>query len=290
MTSFLLVAQIVFGSPFLQGAVCPERGGELCSLKVQHKGQWVETLYSSGTGTTGGWTGRAHWLWPAVGKGAPVPFHGFVRDLPWQTTEKSKDAVTVTVSDNATTRETYPYGFALQANYRAVGRKLVIRFKATAAPANKAAMPFSAGNHISFRTPMIPGGAPAALTLRTPSTIEHKKLDGSPTGERVARSLAQPIALQDFDARVAVSLGGYTGDPFMELRDPGGLAVRISHTATSVPSEPVVRFNMWGDPTKGYFCPEPIVGLQDGHRLQQGLVRLEPGKEWEWVITVEFVN
>jgi len=286
MTSFLFLAQIVFSSPFLQGAVCPERGGELCSLKVQHKGQWVETLYSSDTG----WQGRAHWLWPAVGKGAPVPFHGFVRDMPWQTTQQSKDAVTVGVADTAATRETYPYGFALRANYRAVGKKLIIRFQATAASTNTATMPFAAGNHISFRTPMVRGGAPDALTLLTPSTIELKKLDGSPTGERVPRSLAKAVELKDFDARTAVSLGGYSGEPWLELRDPGGIAVRLSHTATSVPSEPVVRFNLWGDPAKGYFCPEPIVGLQDGHRLQQGLVRLEPGKEWEWIITIEFVN
>ena len=290
MTSLLLVAQIVFGSPLLQGAVCPERGGELCSLKVQHKGQWVETLYASNSGPSGAWTGRAHWMWPAIGKGAPVPFHGFVRDMPWQTTLQSKDAVTVTVSDSPTTRQTYPYGFTLQANYRAVGKRLIIRFTATADPANMATMPFAVGNHISFRTPLLPGGPADALTLRTPSTVEYKKLDGSPTGERVPRSLAQPVALKDFDARVAVSLGGYAADPYAELRDPGGLAVRVSHTATSIPSEPVVRFNMWGDPTKGYFCPEPIVGLQDGHRLQQGLVRVAPGKTWEWVITIEFVN
>ena len=289
MTPLLLLAQLVFGSPFLQAAVCPERGGELCSLKVQHKGQWVETLYSSDAGS-GAWTGRAHWMWPAIGKGTPVPFHGFVRDMPWQTTQQAKDAVTVTLSDTAPTRQTYPYGFALQANYRAVDRKLVIRFKASAAPANTANMPFAVGNHISFRTPLLPGSPPDSLTLRTPSTLEYKKLDGSPTGEKVPRSLAQPVALKDFDARVAVSLGGYAANPSTELRDPAGLAVRISHTATSIPAEPVVRFNMWGDPAKGYFCPEPIVGLQDGHRLQQGLVRLQPGKEWEWVITIEFVN
>ena len=90
---------------------------------------------------------------------------------------------------------------------RSKWRRRAARVKATAASANTAAMPFSAGNHIPFRTPMGPGGAPSALTLQTPSTIEHKKLDGAPTGEKVPRSLAQPVALKDFDARVAVSLG-----------------------------------------------------------------------------------
>ena len=286
MTLVLLAAQIVFGSSLLQGTVCPEQGGELCSLQVKHKGAWVETLYSSESG----WQGRAPWLWPATGKGTPLPSHGFARTMPWTVAERGKDAVTVSVSDTAATRAMYPYGFGLRATYSAEGPKLVIRFRVTAAASNSAPMPFAAGNHITFRAPLLAGSGVGEMSLLTPSTIEYLKKDSSPTGEKVARSLAKAVLLRDFEARTAVSLAGYAGDPFMELRDPGGLAVRISHTATSIPAEPVVRFNMWGDPSKGYFSPEPWVGLQDGHRLQKGLVRLAPGKEWDWVITVEFVN
>lgn len=284
--TLLLLAQIVFGSPFLEAAVCPARGGELCSLKVKHKGEWVETLYSAETG----WTGRAPWLWPATGKGAPLPFHGFARDLPWRVAAKGRDGVTVTLADSPETRKMYPYGFQLAAEYAARGRELTIRFRVTADKANRAPMPFAAGNHITFRTPLVPGTAPDALTLATPSTVEYVKQDGAPTGERRARSLAAPVALRDFDARVAVSLGGYGNEPYMILRDPGGLAVKIAHRASSVPAEPVVRFNMWGDPAKGYFSPEPWVGLQDGHRLGQGLVRLAPGQRWDWVLRIEFVD
>ncbi|MFN0104155.1 MAG: hypothetical protein ACKV2U_18980 [Bryobacteraceae bacterium] len=286
MTFFFLVGQVVFGSSLLQGAVCPERGGELCSLKVQHKGEWVETLYSATTG----WQGRAPWLWPATGKGDPLPAHGFARNMVWRVLGRDSDTVSVTLSDTAETRVKYPYGFTLRADYRVVERKMTIRFRVHAADSNKAAMPFAAGNHITFRTPLLAGTEAPAMTLLSPSSIEYLKRDGAPTGETVARSLRRAVALRDFDARTAVSLGGYVGDPYMELRDPGGLAVRISQSATTVPDGPVVRFNMWGDPAKGYFSPEPWVGLQDAHRLGKGLVRLAPGEDWEWTLAIAFVE
>jgi galactose mutarotase-like enzyme len=284
MTLVLLVGQIVFGSSFIQAAVCPERGGELCSLQVLHKGKWVETLYSATTG----WEGRAPWLWPATGKGAPLPFHGFVRDKQWQVVARSPESAAVGFSDTAATRAMYPYGFALRADYRAVGRKLAISFRVEAKAENTSEMPFAAGNHITFRTPLVEGTEAAAMTLVSPSKVEYLKADGAPTGAKLARSLGNGVLLRDFDARTAVSLGEYAGDPFMELRDPGGLTVRISQKASAVPAGPVVRFNMWGDPGKGYFSPEPWVGLQDAHRLGQGLVRLAPGKVWEWEIEISF--
>ncbi len=286
MTLILLVGQIVFGTSLVQGTVCPERGGELCSLKFKHKSGWVETLYSSETA----WTGRAPWLWPATGKGTPLPSHGFVRDMPWKVESRRRGAVAVSVRDTAATRPKYPYGFQLHATYTATGRGVEIRLRVAADKQNTAPMPFAAGNHITFKAPLLAGTPADALTLTSPSTIEYLKRDGAPTGEKTSRSLAGGVKLRDFDARVAVSLAGYAGDPFMELRDPGGLGVRITQKATSVPEEPVVRFNMWGDPSKGYFSPEPWVGLQDAHRLGKGLVKLEPGKEWEWVITITFVD
>jgi len=70
------------------------------------------------------------------------------------------------------------------------------------------------------------------------------------------------------------------------LRDPKGVTIRISHTATSIPEEPVILFNIWGDPAAGFYSPEPWVGLQNSLNLNQGLIRLSPGQEWEWTIRV----
>lgn len=287
----LLMGQIVFAAAGIQGAVCPEKGGELCSLKTLYKGKWIETLYRGLDFTpTSGWQGRGPWLWPATGKGEPLPFHGFARDMPWKVLGQTKDSVTLALGDTPKTREKYPYGFKVLVDFKAAGKKVTMRYRVSASPANKSAMPFTAGNHITFNTPLAPGSDALAMTLETPSTVEYLKKDGAPTGETRPRSLAKAVPLGKFEAKTAVSLGGYAGDPAMTLRDPAGLAVRISHTATSLPAEPLVRFNMWGDPAAGYFSPEPWVGLQDAHRLQKGLVRLEPGSNWEWIVNVEFVD
>ncbi|MCC6536014.1 MAG: hypothetical protein IT162_00585 [Bryobacterales bacterium] len=274
----------------LTASVAPGHGGELSSLRVRLRGgQWVETLYrAEDYSATTGWTGRAPWLWPATGKGDPLPIHGFARDLPWRVVSRGKDRVRVALDSSPRTEALhYPYGFHLEAEYRATGGKLLVTFTVTASRTNTGPMPFSAGNHITFRTPLLPGTDPLAMTLETPSTIEYLKVNRVPTGETRARSLAAPTPVGQLPRLDAVSLGGYAGgaagEAWMILRDPGGLGIRIAHRASAGPeSGPVVRFNVWGDPAGGYFSPEPWVGQQNAHQSKQGLTWLKPGERWEW--------
>ena len=148
-------------------------------------------------------------------------------------------------------------------------------------------MPFSIGNHITFRTPFVEGSDPAAMLFETPSEIEYlKSREGLPTGQSRPRSLAKPVRLGDFDTNVAVSLGGYRSEPYMRLADPAGLALRITQKCDSAPAEPLVRFNVWGDARKGYFSPEPWVGLQNSFNLRQGLTKLAPGRDWHWTFEI----
>ena len=73
----------------------------------------------------------------------------------------------------------------------------------------------------------------------------------------------------------------------MELRDPAGLTIRMSHRASEVPNAPVILFNLWGDAAGGFFSPEPWVGLQNSLVMQKGLVRLPPGGGFDWTIRIE---
>lgn len=125
------------------------------------------------------------------------------------------------------------------------------------------------------------------MTFTSPSTVEYLKKDRIPTGESRARQFADPIRIGTLEPNEAVSLGGYRGDPWMLLRDPAGLAIRIWHHATSTPPAPVVQFNIWGDPAAGYFSPEPWIGLQNAHNSRQGLTFLKPGERWEWNLRIQ---
>jgi galactose mutarotase-like enzyme len=284
----LLWAQVIFfQSGTVKAAVNPAKGGELASLQFRHRGQWRETLYRAlDYSPADGWQGRGPWLWPATGRGDPLPFHGFAKDMPWRVEKQSADGITISLRDQPETRKVYPHGFRVTAAFKA-GQSLTIRYTVTASAGNRSPMPFTAGNHITFRAPLVEGSDAASMTLESPSSIEYLKKDGAPTGESRSRSHAQPVRLGDFEEKSAVSLGGYAGDPYMVLRDPAGFGIRLSHRASTVPTGSVVLFNMWGSAREGYFSPEPWIGLQNAHQLDRGRVKLAPGESWTWDIVIE---
>lgn len=300
----------------MEAAVAPASGGELSSLRLRYRGRWIEFLYRARDySTQQGWRGKAPFLWPATGRSFPsdikaaagmddgfydwkgrrypMPLHGFARDLPWKVDKRAADCsgarVSLSLADTAATRRQYPFGFHLQVEYGLSGGRLSILYTVSAAKTNSEAMFFSAGNHITFRTPFVEGSDPAAMLFETPSTVEYLKTEtGLPTGKSRPRSLAKPVRLGDFDTHLAVSLGGYRGDPYMRLTDPAGLTLRMTHHADSLPAAPVVQFNLWGDARQGYFSPEPFVGLQNSFNLRKGLVFLQPGDQWHWRVEIQF--
>jgi len=299
----------------LEAAIAPTEGGELSSFRVRRAGRWIETLYRARDYSPDeGWRGKAPLLWPATGRNVPagekppaegadfayvcrgrryaIPIHGFARAMEWKL-KSSRAAHTgagavVFITDTPETRRRYPFGFRLTADYRLSDGKLLILYTVAASPGNREEMFFSIGNHITFRVPFLEGSDPLQMRFQTPSTVEYLKVPpGVPTGEQRPASYARPTPLSAFPRRSAVSLGGYKDGVYMVLRDPQGLAIRLTQRASSLPPPPLVRFNIWGDPAAGFFSPEPWVGLQNSLNLQQGLVRLPPGETWTWTVELQ---
>lgn len=185
MIPFLLAQFLFLRADGIEAVVNPAKGAEMASLKVIHDGKLVETLYRAmDYSDTPGWTGKAPWLWPATGKGAPLPFHGFARDLPWKVLNSSADSVTLVLTDSDETRkQNFPFGFRLEAQYRVTPRTLHMRLRVTADAANRGPMPFTAGNHITFRTPLLEGSDPLQMRFTSPSSIEWMKEDGARTAK-----------------------------------------------------------------------------------------------------------
>lgn len=295
----------------LEAAIAPAEGGELSSFRVKYRNRWNELIYRARDYVeTRGWRGKSPFLWPATGRnfapgvrpdasldatGAydtggrryPMPLHGFAREMAWTVIEQSagpgEASVTLLLTDSPETRRYYPFGFRLTVQYRLREGALGLLYTVTASPDNAGPMFFSTGNHLILRVPFVPGSDIGGMMLETPSSLEFlKTADGLPTGESRPRSVSPPVRLTAFDASTAVSLGGYKGSPRLRLSDPAGLSLTISHEASSVPAGPLVQFNLWGDPGKGYFSPEPWVGLQNSLVLRQGLVSLDAGARWSW--------
>jgi galactose mutarotase-like enzyme len=299
----------------LQAYIAPAHGGDLAGLEVLHSGRWSELLYRGmDYQPTGGWTGKAPILWPAVGRNFPnptgtgrndgslgwilhgrvypIPIHGFARDQVWRIVRRgSCDGsvfLTLALSDNERTRSMYPFGFTLTTEYRVWRDALYIRQAVHAHRSNAEPMPFSIGNHITFRIPLLPDDNPLQTTISTPAT-EQVITDGSgrPTGQIVAVSDAGPRLLSSLKPLTPISLSGYAaGREWVRLEDRSGFAITVAHFEDRRPKGTPVLFNLWGDVSDGYFAPEPWVGKQNSLATGDGTIALEPGDTFRWTIEV----
>lgn len=296
-----------FASATLRAAVAPTRGAELTSLQIRRHGRWLELLYRGGDFTpTTDFEGRAPILWPATGRNFisamseefgwtwqgrtyPMPIHGFARAQAWRVARRTPASVGLVLKDTAEIRRYYPFGFIFSADYVAQGESLTLRQRIVADRTNTAPMPFSIGNHIAFRVPLLPGGSASSVLVETPATRQIiTDSQGRPTGE--VRPFGKPgaVPLGTLAPRTAYSMGGYrSGDIWARLRDAGGLTITVRHTPDRLPDGEPVLFNLWGDPGAGFFSPEPWVGKQNSLASGDGLIRLEPGSAYIWTIAVE---
>lgn len=289
----------------VEARISPRDGGELCGLRYRFEGQWLELLYKAcDYSKTPGWRGKAPLLFPATGStagpytatGKPYKMiqHGFAQHLPWKLDFAKADAnearAMLAITDMVQTRPSYPYGFRVSVEYRLRDGRLYVQYTVGAALENKEPMPFSIGNHITFRTPFVPGSDPAKMRLETPArTLIRKDKQNIPTGETGAPPFTNTTELGATAFVPAVSLGGYESAPVLNLTDPKNLRVRIRHEASRPPAakDPYVQFNVWGDPAQGYISPEPWVGLQNSLLSRKGLIQLRPGETWDWRIEIQ---
>lgn len=297
----------------LEATLAPAAGGELCSLRYRWKQQWVELLYRACQYEPApGWRGKAPLLWPATGgtfapsdpPGQPsghytvgqttyrMPFHGFAQNLPWKAglvhAGPRQAAAVLDLASNEQTRRLYPFDFLLSADYRVAEGRLTIRYTVIASKQNKDEMFFSIGNHITFRTPLLPGSEPGLTRITTPARLLLvKDARNLPTGETAPAPFSKGVLLRDVESNRAISLGGYPSDPVLTMEDPQGLRVRLRHRARWLPAQPLVQFNLFGDAQAGFFSPEPWVGAQNSLQSRRGLVFLKPGQDWDWTIEIE---
>ncbi len=292
----------------LRAAVSPEHGGELASLRVRHGGKWIELLYRGRNyEPTEDWSGRAPLLWPATGRSLQpaltgelmptwsyaerrleMPIHGFARDRRWSIGHRSGDKVSVSFADDPESRRIYPFGFRVSCDYRLSRNSIQLRYVVRAAATNRQPMPFSIGNHMTFAVPLVPGTPPGSMTVLSPAEFVLPLDQASrPTGAIVRNAqFRTPRPLASLASRRAIPLGGYKGEPWLRLSDPGGLNVTITHSPDRLAAGEPVMFNLWGDINTGFISPQPWYGRQNSLNTGDGLVRLAPGKVFRWTITI----
>lgn len=290
----------------LSAVIAPALGGQLVGLRYRQRGHWHELLYRGlDFCSRGGWSGKAPILWPATGRnyvaGAPggqgwmfegqllpMPTHGFARDLPWrlvaQRTGRGMSSATVELTDTPQTRKAYPFGFTFAVTYRLSRTQLLIEHVIVASLENGSAMPFSIGNHITFRQPLAGAGS---MTISTPA---RQRLALDPSGKPHAQEPQAPLRhfpVADLGRETALPLLDYPDDARVDLSDPGGISIRLSHRASAKPDGNVVLFNLWGNADRGFFSPEPWFGRQNSLADDIGVIRLAPGDRFRWIVAVQ---
>jgi len=301
----------------IQVAVAPHSGGEIVSLCVRHEGQWVETLYRAlDFAPIDGWDGRVPLLFPQVGqcfapstrppspipKGSAtgweldgrvldMPSHGFARTMPWELSGHGRDdgawAACVLRSSEAT-RQIYPFDFVFTVTHRLCDGRVVSRYDLVAG-VNERPMPFTLGNHISFRAPFTKVGDYGDVRITTRCAYQQVlNEDNVFSGERRPMALSGGGTLSDERLSDIVLAGYGAGEAWALMEDPNSFSMRVSQRdLTGLFSPESVFFVFWGEEDLRYFCPEPWLGAPDALNTGEYVAQLPPGEAFSWEMTIE---
>lgn len=281
----------------LTACVAPGLGGELSSLRLAG---WGELLYRANQfepTADGSWRGRGPLLWPAVGRNYPsaaaiacgfveagrvwpLPLHGFAHSSAWALSTVSADTEAarceLTLTDSAATRAVYPWPFALSATHVLTDDawSLFVGVGSTEA------LRFGLGHHLTLALPDYAGtGLSTSAAEYLPVTARGLLDPPEPLGRC---SLAEAWTAN-------AGLGGCGEAAWLRLELPGGPTVTVSqrlHTSAGVSPDDRL-FVLYGDPARGFFCPEPWLGRPNGLQTGDGAVHLPPGAPFVWEMRVE---
>ncbi|WP_159873654.1 aldose 1-epimerase family protein [Novosphingobium sp. 9U] len=238
------------------------------------------------------WTGHAPILFPIVGmvrdgryrldeRTYELPKHGFARHSRFAVLAAEPDSVHLRLTDDAQTRTSYPFAFALDLLFRLAGTTLKVesRVKNT----GDEPLPFSFGYHPAFAWPL-PGGA---------AKQDHRVVFADPEPQPIRR--IDPDSGLVLEQTSATPVEGDTLAPDAALFEADALiwdhltsrSVRFGAPAAAsleiaFPDTPML--GIWQKPGANYLCIEPWqgiadpVGYQGDFRDKPGVVSLAPGE------------
>lgn len=239
------------------------------------------------------WRGRAPILFPIVGRlngdvlrldGAlyRMEKHGFARRSTFDTVDVAPHAARFRMTDNATTRESYPFHFLLEIGFAIDGAALTMT--ATIGNTGSLPMPASFGWHPAFAWPL-PYGAPRedhsiAFEVDEPGRLKGLNTDGLIAEDRptpvVGRDLPLADALFERDALIWNPIRSQA----LRYGAADGACLDIAFPDTP-------RLGIWTKPGARFVCVEPWHGIADSvgfdgdFRDKPGVFLIEPGARWQ---------
>ncbi len=246
------------------------------------------------------WKGRAPILFPIVGalndghyrwrgQRHALSRHGFARDRRFELVKSSAQEALFRQTDDANTREVYPFGFQLDVSFRVEDQAL--RIVATVRNTGAAPLPASIGFHPALRWPLPYGAARAdhyiEFDQHEPAMIRRLDAQGLLTpalhvtpvrGKRLqlddALFSSDVLILDRFQSR-GLTYGAATG-PRIAMRFPDA-----------------THLGLWTRPGAGFLCIEPWRGVADPVDFngeldrKPGMSLLQPGASQSLTMQIE---
>ena len=225
-------------------------------------------------GEQGLWSDRDHVMFPFVcrrvdgkyldgGVEYEMPLHGFVRDMDFTVTQKSENAVKLTVSFNENTLKMYPHEFELSVLYTIVCDELTIEYEIKNLDGKQ--MYFSFGGHLGLKATTDGNGDTKGnyITFNPPLDTIYNLEKGAYT---YAPEKCEPFGKCEVDKAFFQKYGT------LILGTKDGLTATYETAQNdkilfTLPS-PIIA--LWADDNKGGFCcVEPWWGLPDSLPLKR---------------------
>ncbi|MCJ8321223.1 MAG: hypothetical protein MJK12_16410 [Colwellia sp.] len=289
--------------------VAPEQGGELSGFEVKLGEDFHQLLYRANDyKKQKGWRGKSLFLWPATGptkkthqlanKYAPghytvqgknyaMPFHGFAGKKAWQVVSQNEKTIKLRLESDDNTRKYYPFDFELFITYTLLENGVALFHEVKSSEKNTSAMPFSIGNHATFKAPLINGSKLDDFKF---STTCNKQMEydqnNMPTGTTINTSFNGINLFNQLPERNAIPLTDCQKDKKLSLIDPSGLTITVAQHSSQTPSMPYVEYNLWASQDLGFISPEPWIGAKNSLNSGIGLISLESNGHWTWTVTI----
>jgi galactose mutarotase-like enzyme len=248
------------------------------------------------------WSGRCPILFPIVGRLAADTYrlngeahhmakHGFARQARFTLAETGEDHVLLRLEDDAATRVSYPFAFALSLRFAITANGLTIA--AEVANRGEANMPVSFGFHPALRWPLTsdqPREAHRILFDADEAPVVHRmdasgllaSTEPSPIVDRVL-ALRDDLFTQDALIFPEVNSRSFT------YGAPDGPSVRVE-------AENLPDLGIWTKPGADFVCIEPWQGYNDladfsgNIFLKPGIVTIAPGDVWKAGIALRITD
>jgi galactose mutarotase-like enzyme len=246
--------------------IAPERGGLVTSFEIGERRVLFmdrETLHDPGKNVRGGvpvlfpspgkLDGDA---WAYAGRRGSMKQHGFARNLPWQVTELSANAVTLRLLANEATLAQYPWDFTIEQTISVRGWSL--RLEQTVLNRSASTLPFGFGFHPYFYVPQAEKGETAITTAATRAFDNVKQQNVTLSGIDLTRD------------EVDLHLLGH-GSSSSELRSPSG-AIELKA------SPEYTHWVVWTLAGRDFVCLEPWTCPGNALNTGERLLLIEPGQ------------